>query len=325
MTASLFFLNIGIYTFISKDPRHVRAIAIGFILSSVAYVVNPMIPVKSGALHVLLIIIDNLTPILAILWAWVVFEDGVRIPIWLQILTVLCVALSVAMPFTILNDMTAASLGLTYTFLCAICTIYVVQRSRKNDLLEKRLHIRKLVATLIAATMMVTSIFGAAPYFGFNIPGGDLPLLWIFFSTFVFNLLAMKYYPDFRFVGDNKELVIPKDVSDPMIETLLARMRDERLYADHDLRVGSLADILGIPEYQLRKKINQSLGYRNFNQFVNRYRIEEASEMLITNSRAPVLTIALEVGFRSISSFNTTFQSQYGVSPTKYRAQATLE
>ena len=61
---------------------------------------------------------------------------------------------------------------------------------------------------------------------------------------------------------------------------------------------------------------------RNFNQFVNRYRIEEAGERLLSEARTPVLTIALDVGFRSISSFNTAFQAQFGVSPTQYRAQA---
>jgi len=98
-------------------------------------------------------------------------------------------------------------------------------------------------------------------------------------------------------------------------------MRSERLYADHDLRVASLASMLNVPEYKLRKKINQQLGYRNFNQFVNRYRIEEAGVKLREDMRKPVLSIALDVGFRSISSFNTAFQAQFGVSPTKYRSE----
>ncbi|MEO0369205.1 MAG: helix-turn-helix domain-containing protein, partial [Pseudomonadota bacterium] len=75
----------------------------------------------------------------------------------------------------------------------------------------------------------------------------------------------------------------------------------------------------------LRQKINQELGYRNFNQFVNHYRIEEAGERLRKDSRTPVLSVALDVGFRSISSFNTAFQSEFGVSPTKYRAEILTE
>ena len=100
-------------------------------------------------------------------------------------------------------------------------------------------------------------------------------------------------------------------------------MKRERLYSDHDLRVASLAAMLNVPEYKLRNKINQQLGYRNFNQFVNQYRIDEASKRLLIDSRMPVLSIALDVGFRSISSFNTAFQQQFGVSPTQYRNQNT--
>jgi len=96
-------------------------------------------------------------------------------------------------------------------------------------------------------------------------------------------------------------------------------MQTERLYADHDLRIGKLATLLGIPEYQLRKKINKNLGYRNFNHFINRYRVEEAGARLIGDSKLAVLTVALDVGFRSISSFNTAFQNHYGVSPTSFR------
>jgi AraC-like DNA-binding protein len=99
-------------------------------------------------------------------------------------------------------------------------------------------------------------------------------------------------------------------------------MQDERLYADHDLRVAKLADMVGLPEHSLRKKINKQLGYRNFNQFVNRYRIEEAGQRLNKEPTIPVLSVALDVGFRSISSFNTAFQSQFGMSPTEYRRQS---
>ena len=132
-------------------------------------------------------------------------------------------------------------------------------------------------------------------------------------------------YPSELRKNPNVTLVLPPEPiveqpEDPMLIELLEKMRSERLYADHDLRVGGLAERFGIPEYQLRKKINQELGYRNFNQFVNKYRIDEAGELLTGDPRTPVLTIALEVGFRSISSFNTAFQAAFGMSATAYRA-----
>jgi len=125
--------------------------------------------------------------------------------------------------------------------------------------------------------------------------------------TFLGNLGFIRMNPKLALVGDPKELVTSTTISDPVVDQLLTSMKEQRLYADHDLRVASLAEKIGIPEYQLRKKIN-------FNQFVNRYRIEEAGERLLIETRTPVLTIALDVGFRSISSFNTAFQTYFGVS-----------
>ena len=81
------------------------------------------------------------------------------------------------------------------------------------------------------------------------------------------------------------------------------------------------ASRLKVPEYQLRRTLNQNLGYRNFNQFINRCRIEEAARRLRSEPRTPVLTIALDVGFRSISSFNSAFRSHFQDSPSAYRAR----
>jgi AraC-like DNA-binding protein len=96
-------------------------------------------------------------------------------------------------------------------------------------------------------------------------------------------------------------------------------MNEDRAYTDHDLRIAHLAASLGVPEYQLRRTINRNLGYRNFNQFINHYRVEEAARRLIDEPTLPVLTIALDVGFRSISSFNTAFRAKYQKTPTDYR------
>ena len=111
------------------------------------------------------------------------------------------------------------------------------------------------------------------------------------------------------------------DASVALAERARAAMREERLYADHDLRVATLAAHLDVPEYRLRRAINGTLGHRNFNQFVNGYRLDEAAGRLATDPRTPVLTIALDVGFRSISSFNAAFRERYGRAPGAYRLE----
>jgi AraC-like DNA-binding protein len=56
----------------------------------------------------------------------------------------------------------------------------------------------------------------------------------------------------------------------------------------------------------LRRLINQRLGYRNFNVFLNEHRIAEAKAALADPSQAevPVITIAMDAGFQSLGPFN---------------------
>ena len=81
-----------------------------------------------------------------------------------------------------------------------------------------------------------------------------------------------------------------------------------------------------MPEYRLRRLINQRLGHRNFSSFVNGYRLAEATAALADPAQAevPILTIALDAGFQSIGPFNRAFKAHTGMTPTAYRKQADL-
>jgi AraC-like DNA-binding protein len=106
-----------------------------------------------------------------------------------------------------------------------------------------------------------------------------------------------------------------------LVDTLLRLMADERIYRREDLTIGALATKLGVPEYRLRRLINQKLGYRNFNVFLNNHRIEEAKVALADPAQAevPVITIAMDAGFQSLGPFNRAFKATTGVTPTEYR------
>ncbi len=106
-----------------------------------------------------------------------------------------------------------------------------------------------------------------------------------------------------------------------LVDALNALMIEQRVYREEGLSIGALASKLGVPEYRLRRLINGQLGYRNFNAFLNGYRIEEARAALADPSQAevPVTTIALDAGFQSIGPFNRAFKVSTGVTPSEYR------
>ena len=114
--------------------------------------------------------------------------------------------------------------------------------------------------------------------------------------------------------------VMPIEQSDEITIRLKEQM-EAGVYRKLGLTIGSLAEQIDIQEHNLRRLINKQLGYRNFNDFLNSYRVEEAAEKL-KNEDLPVLTIALDSGFGSLTSFNQAFKQTYGMTPSQHRKQS---
>jgi AraC-like DNA-binding protein len=109
------------------------------------------------------------------------------------------------------------------------------------------------------------------------------------------------------------------------LSAVTQRVESKFLYREWGLTIGKLAAEMDLPEHRLRRLINSGLGYRNFNDFLNQYRIEEATQRLADpkQARIPVLTIALEAGFRSLSTFNKAFKDIHQETPTSFRKHST--
>ncbi len=109
-----------------------------------------------------------------------------------------------------------------------------------------------------------------------------------------------------------------------LVAALQRAMEHDRAYRQDGLTIGRLAHEHGVPEYRLRRVINRGLGHRNFNSFLNRYRIADAKAGLGDPGQAqvPILTIALDAGFNSLGPFNRAFRAEAGMTPTEYRRRA---
>ncbi len=110
----------------------------------------------------------------------------------------------------------------------------------------------------------------------------------------------------------------------PALVRLTAAMTEQHAYRREGLTLAALAETLAMGEAALRALINQELGYRNFNDFLHHYRLQEAAPRLAEED-LPILTIALECGYGSIGPFNRAFRQRFGMTPTEYRAAARME
>jgi AraC-like DNA-binding protein len=114
-------------------------------------------------------------------------------------------------------------------------------------------------------------------------------------------------------------------LSEEEVETFKVRVADlmvqKKLFLDPELSLPMLAEGTGLTTHSLSYLLNTGFG-ENFYAFVNRYRVEEAKQLLATRVKElSMLGIAYEAGFRSKTTFNNAFKKHTGLSPSQYVAR----
>ncbi|MGB5978429.1 MAG: helix-turn-helix domain-containing protein, partial [Cyclobacteriaceae bacterium] len=115
---------------------------------------------------------------------------------------------------------------------------------------------------------------------------------------------------------------VPEEKTSQLYDSLIRLMEKEKEFKNPEISLKSLSQALNVTPQVLSMTINQTTG-KNFNAFVNRYRVEEAAQLLSDDKYKgyTISAIAYEVGFNSISSFNTNFKNQIGKTPAAYLKQ----
>lgn len=207
--------------------------------------------------------------------------------------------------------------------------LFLAVQGKSDDLLPARRRLRAWFLTIFVAQFVliilveITGLGFGSPQFTNAINVG-----FMFFVVLGFGVtMAGPSVPVLLAVDETN---VPED-AEPADATIDSKDRAlyDRLqsfmhgggYSAAGLNVRSLSSSLAAPEHQLRRLINQGLGYRNFSTFLNSYRIEAACRRLEDPAEAhiPVLTIAMDLGYGSIGPFNRAFKSFKGKTPSEYR------
>lgn len=110
---------------------------------------------------------------------------------------------------------------------------------------------------------------------------------------------------------------------DALKQQLETIMTAKKPYLNSTLMKAELATMLGISNPELARLLNERIGM-NFFDFVNYYRIKEFIALAETD-KAKEFTffgLAQEAGFNSKTTFNKSFRSLIGVSPSEYFLKA---
>ncbi|QQT24568.1 helix-turn-helix domain-containing protein [Sphingobacterium spiritivorum] len=115
-----------------------------------------------------------------------------------------------------------------------------------------------------------------------------------------------------------EERLTPQQV-EVLKNKLVQKTTNERLYLDPSLTLSTLANQIGINPHDLSYIINNGLE-KNFYQFINELRTEEAKKLLVSEKakQLDMFGIAIQAGFNSRTTFYSNFKKITGVTPTEY-------
>ena len=114
------------------------------------------------------------------------------------------------------------------------------------------------------------------------------------------------------------------DASEKLLQDLLHLFESEKIYRRQGLDLAAVTEMLNSNRSYLSYAISQSK-HKNFTEFVNSYRIEEAVELIKEQDKGgkyasyTIQAIAEMVGFNSPSSFYAAFKQVVGVTPMEYK------
>lgn len=232
---------------------------------------------------------------------WIYLDDLVVIPRWAQQLSY------------ILSEI--VSIGFV------LAGLYTAIKTRKSDLIEARLKFRNIFIVVTAALIGITLIVESMPIVKESVDllqtlqRASILALTAFFLLSNFEIKSGFF---FREQEKEKPLLVENNELRQKLESLL---EEKKVYRKEGLTIRELAETLNEQEYKVRRLINGELGFRNFNDFLNQYRVKEACEILNDRSqkRKTILEIAYSVGYQSIGPFNKAFRELKGTTPTAYR------
>ncbi|MGG6230323.1 helix-turn-helix domain-containing protein [Tenacibaculum sp. SDUM215027] len=161
-----------------------------------------------------------------------------------------------------------------------------------------------------------------------------LPLthLWSTISILIYWLIYKGLY-QFKLSNDQYEIrtilkntqskdVFVKKKENTHYQKIVELLETEHIYRNPNLSRNSLAEQLEISNSYLSQIIKSNTS-KNFSELINSYRIKEAKEMLknpLFNDYS-LLSIGLECGFNSKTSFYVNFKKETNLTPKQYRNQ----
>ncbi len=176
------------------------------------------------------------------------------------------------------------------------------------------------VIGLSDVTYYTWNLFGQAPVILIQIV---YPVIFLLANFIVYYALNQPELFIIDFSSKYKKSNLSTSEKEKYLNQIMNIVETEKLYKNPNLTVNDLSEKLSISSRYISQVINEYKN-QNFYDFINRFRINEACELLKQYSKdLTVLEILYEVGFNTKSSFNTAFKKITKITPTEFRNKYT--
>ncbi len=188
---------------------------------------------------------------------------------------------------------------------------------------RKRFKIEIFFFSLFSITALAVLILGlSTPYI-------EHRYFYVFYAnsigiSFVLVVAALMIFPDVlaELAESAKLSYAASTLKDVDIQSSLAKldqlMTTAKLYQNENLNLAMLAEAMGLTSHQLSELVNRQFGV-NFSRYIREQRVNAAKAILLAEPKASVLSVGLEVGFGTQSSFYAAFNELTGMTPGAFR------
>ena len=306
--AGLFLMIMFVILIRARPLTTIKLLGAAMAAQTVAYLIAtaPFVP-KSTLWWTLPIMAGN--PVVIWLWVRATFDDDFVIQRWHGALWLIVIGIgfSASLGWTswpVLARAAAQSISLL-TLVLALSAAVQTVRTWSADLVAGRRRMRLAIVTssllfvgLLAISATDVRSRPLSPAFLAAFPARSVCWPWRPWSD---GACFIRHRPILR--SQRRRWMLPRDAqrrsepsrgpmpagtpSRPLLLRRLDRLMSvERIYRQEGLTIAMLAAKLDVPEHRLRQVINEGLGHRNFNAFLNRYRIDEAKAALSERASA---------------------------------------
>ncbi|MEM9077310.1 MAG: AraC family transcriptional regulator [Bacteroidota bacterium] len=230
--------------------------------------------------------------------------------------------------FFLVAELTAIIFNLYYWFL-SFRFIQTIQKKVKEQFsfAQSTLTFAKilLIASITILTIWAIGFFNIQ-IFRLQIPTITYNVIWIGIPVLIYivGFYAIRQPEIFRVLVEEKaktklrKLLDDKSIAD-LKRKLEQLMESEKAYLDNELTLVNLSKELNTSTNNLSWLLN-TIYQTNFYDFVNEYRIKEFILKLEHNEHKvkTLLSLSMEVGFNSKSTFNKAFKSVQNETPSSY-------